>query len=421
MASLGIASPNRTLDCTARSCAGGRRRGERARRRGSSSGRIGTVNLHFPVFELPAEAQALRREVRAFIAAENRAGLWQRGGDFATHYDPAFSRRLGARGWLGMTWPRRYGGQERSMLERLVLSEELIAANAPIAAHWIADRQSGPLLLRYGSEAQRREFLPRIARGEIFFSIGMSEPDSGSDLASVRTRAVQVDGGWRIDGRKLWTSFAHLNHYAIVLARTGAAGESRHEGLSQFIVDLKAGDLEVRPIVNMAGQREFNEVVFTGSFVPDARLVGEPGNGWRQVTSELAYERSGPERYLSFIRLAEAALQCAGANPSPRLREALGRTSAKLIALRSMSIAVAALLQQGAMPNLEASLIKDLGTAFEREQIGVYRALRSELAPASAEYLSALAETTIYAPSWTLRGGTREILRGIVARGLGMR
>ncbi len=379
------------------------------------------MNLHFPVFELPAEAEALRGEVRAFLAAEKAQGLWRRSGDFATHYDPAFSRRLGARGWLGMTWPRQYGGHERSMLERLVLSEELIAANAPVAAHWIADRQSGPLLLGYGSEAQRREFLPRIARGEIFFSIGMSEPDSGSDLASVRTRAVKVDGGWRINGQKVWTTFAHLNDYAIVLARTGEAGESRHEGLSQFIVDLKAGDLEVRPIVNMAGQREFNEVIFGDTFVPDGRLVGEPGHGWRQVTSELAFERSGPERYLSFIRLAEAALQCAGPKPSPRLREALGRTSAKMIALRSMSIAVAALLQKGAMPNLEASLIKDLGTAFEREQIGVYRALRAELDAPSAEFLSALAETTIYAPSWTLRGGTREILRGIVARGLGMR
>jgi len=379
------------------------------------------VNLHFPVFDLPAEAEALRSEVREFVAAEERAGLWQRGGDFATHYDPAFSRRLGARGWLGMTWPRRYGGHERSMLERLVLTEELIAANAPIAAHWIADRQSGPLLLRYGSEAQRRQFLPGIARGETFFSIGMSEPDSGSDLASVRTRALKVDGGWAINGRKVWTTFAHLNHYAIVLARTGGAGESRHEGLSQFIVDLQGGDLEIRPIVNMAGQSEFNEVVFTDTFVPDERLVGEPGNGWRQVTSELAYERSGPERFLSFIRLAEAALQCAGPDPAPRIREALGRTSAKLIALRGMSIAVAALLQKGEMPNLEASLIKDLGTAFEREQIAVYRTLRSELVQPSAEYLSALAETTIYAPSWTLRGGTREILRGIVARGLGMR
>ncbi len=379
------------------------------------------MRFHFPVFDLPPEAEALRAEVRAFVAEELAAGRWQRGGDFASHYDPEFSRRLGKRGWLGMTWPREYGGQACSMLERLVVTEELLAASAPVAAHWIADRQSGPLLLRFGTEAQRETFLPRIVRGEIFFSIGMSEPDSGSDLASVRTRATPVKGGWTINGQKVWTTFAHRNDYAIVLARTDEAGKSRHDGLSQFIVDLKAADVKVRPIVNMAGQQEFNEVVFQDSFVPEDRVVGKIGNGWQQVTSELAFERSGPERYLSCIRLVEAALVAAGASPAPRLRAALGRMSAKLVALRAMSIAVAALLQKGDMPNLEASLIKDLGNAFEREQIAIFRTLQPELAAPSAQYLSALAETTLYSPSWTLRGGTREIMRGIVARGLGIR
>jgi alkylation response protein AidB-like acyl-CoA dehydrogenase len=379
------------------------------------------MRLRFPVHDLPPEAEALRAEVRAFLADELRLGRWTPGGDFATHYDPEFSRRLGARGWLGMTWPKKYGGGERSMLERLVLTEELLAANAPVAAHWIADRQSGPLLLRFGSEAQRARFLPGIARGEIFFSIGMSEPDSGSDLASVRTRAARADGGWRINGRKVWTSFAHLNHYAIVLARTGDAGESRHGGLSQFIVDLRAADVSVRPIVNMAGRKEFNEVLFADTFVPDELLVGEPGNGWHQVTSELAFERSGPERYLSCIRLVEATLHCARGGASPRVREALGRMAAKLTALRSMSIAVAAQLQAGGTPNLEAALIKDLGNSFEREQIAVFRALQGELPAIDAAWREALAETTVYAPSWTLRGGTREVLRGVVARAIGIR
>jgi len=379
------------------------------------------MRFHFPIFEFPVETEALRAEVRAFVAEEIAAGRWQRGGDFASNYDPTFSRRLGERGWLGMTWPRQYGGHERSMLERLVVTEELLAASAPVAAHWIGDRQSGPLLLRFGTEAQREAFLPCIARGEIFFSIGMSEPDSGSDLASVRTRATPAKGGWNINGQKVWTTFAHRNDYAIVLARTGEAGTTRHAGLSQFIVDLKASDVKVRPIVNMAGQQEFNEVIFQDTFVPEDRLVGEIGNGWHQVTSELAFERSGPERYLSCIRLVEAALQAAGDAPAPRLREALGRMSAKLVALRAMSIAVAALLQKGEMPNLEASLIKDLGNAFERDQIAIFRGLLPELAAPGADYLSALAETTIYSPSWTLRGGTREILRGIVARGLGIR
>jgi alkylation response protein AidB-like acyl-CoA dehydrogenase len=379
------------------------------------------MRLRFPIFEFPPQAEALRAEVRAFIRDEIAAGLWSPGGDYASHYDTAFSKRLGKRGWLGMTWPKRYGGHERSMLERLVVNEEVLAASAPVAAHWIGDRQSGPLLLRYGTESQREEFLPKLVRGEIFFSIGMSEPDSGSDLASVRTRAVKVQGGWTITGRKIWTTFAHRNDYAIVLARSGDAGATRHGGLSQFIVDLKAKDVKVRPIVNMAGQKEFNEVLFDDAFVPDERLVGEPDNGWQQVTSELAFERSGPERYLSSIRLAEAALACARAKPTPRVREALGRMSAKLIALRAMSIAIAAQLQNGEMPNLEAALIKDLGNAFEREQLAVFRAIGTELPQQSDDYKSALAESTIYAPSWLLRGGTREVLRGLVARGLGIR
>lgn len=379
------------------------------------------MDLGFPIHPLPPACATLRAQVRAFLAEEQANGLWSPEGDFSSHYDAAFSARLGARGWLGLTWPKAYGGHERSALERLVVTEELIAANAPVAAHWVADRQSGPMLLRFGTEAQRLRFMPGIARGEIFFSIGMSEPDSGSDLASVRTRARKVDGGWRIDGRKIWTTFAHRNHYAIVLARTGDAGESRHEGLTQFIVDLRRQDLQVRPIVNMAGREEFNEVLFDGTFVPDDCLVGEPGNGWHQVTGELAFERSGPERYLSCIRLVEATVRAAGPNPAPRVAEALGRLGAKLIALRAMSIAVATQLQQGLMPNLEASLIKDLGNAFERDQIEILRALADDLPALDHEWLEALSEATVYSPSWTLRGGTREVLRGLVARGMGVR
>lgn len=378
------------------------------------------MSIRFPIYELPPETEALREQVRAFVAEEISAGHWRPRGDFASHYDAGFSARLGARGWLGMTWPEPFGGHERSTLERLVVTEELLAANAPVAAHWIADRQSGPLLLRYGTEAQCREFLPAIARGESFFSIGMSEPDSGSDLASVRTRAEPVEGGWVLNGRKVWTTYAHLNHFAIVLARTGDAGPSRHEGLSQFIVDLRAADVQVRPIINMAGASEFNEVVFDQTFVPADRLVGEPGNGWTQVTSELAFERSGPDRYLSSIRQMECAARLAAGLDDDRLNDALGRACAKLIALRSMSISVAVKLQMGEMPNLEAALIKDLGNSFERDQIHVFRRLRC-LAPDDAHWRDALTESLLNSPSWTLRGGTREILRGMVARGLGLR
>src|SRR5262245_35904149 len=150
-------------------------------------------------------AEELRREVRDFLARElaggsavNRAGSWGR-------RDPDFSRKMGARGWIGMTWPKKYGGHERSALERYVVLEEVLAAGAPMGAHWVADRQSGPLLLRFGTEAQRQSILPRIAAGECYFCIGMSEPDSGSDLAATRTRAVAVQGGFLVNGTKIWT------------------------------------------------------------------------------------------------------------------------------------------------------------------------------------------------------------------------
>jgi alkylation response protein AidB-like acyl-CoA dehydrogenase len=380
-----------------------------------------TAAFRFTPAHLPPECDVLRREVRAFLAEELAAGLWTPGGDFGAGHSPEFSRRLGERGWIGMTWPKRYGGHERSALERYVVTEELLVAGAPVAAHWIADRQSGPLLLRYGSEEQRQEFLPRIARGEIFFSIGMSEPDSGSDLASLRSKAVKVEGGWSLTGTKVWTTWAHKSHYAITLLRTGPAGDSRHEGLTQFIVDLKDPGVTVRPIRNLAGNHEFNEVVLD-AFVPDDRLVGRPGDGWKQVTSELAFERSGPERFLSAIRVLRELTRRLGADPDPRAAEAVGRFTAHLWTLRKMSVSVAAMLQAGETPNLEAALVKDLGNAFEREIPEIARLVAPRRRqPSNDNFEEVLADVVLNAPSWTLRGGTREILRGIIARGLGLR
>src|SRR5215203_3451751 len=186
-------------------------------------------------------AEQVRAEVREFLAAELAAGSFSRHVDtWLSGVDPSFSRKLGERGWLGMTWPRRYGGHERSAMERYAVTEELLAAGAPVAAHWIADRQSGNAILRYGTEAQKAAMLPRIAAGECYFVIGMSEPDSGSDLASIRTRAVRNGSGdWVVNGAKVWTSNAHLSHYGIFLVRTAPADpSSRHAGMSQLLVDL---------------------------------------------------------------------------------------------------------------------------------------------------------------------------------------
>ena len=287
----------------------------------------------------------------------------------------------------------------------------------------MADRQSGPLLLRFGTEAQRERFLPRIARGELAFAIGMSEPDSGSDLASIRTRAERVEGGYRVNGTKIWTSNAHLSDYAIALFRTKVVPDKKHEGLSQFLVDLKSEGISIRPIIDLAGGHHFNEVHFQNCFVPDDMLVGKDGDGWKQVTTELAFERSGPERYLSSIRLIIELIREVGREPSERAAVVIGRLTAHLATLRQMSLSVAMMLQAGENPNLEAAVVKDLGTTFEQEIPEVVHALLG-IEPrlgSGTQFERTFGYLVEHAPSFSLRGGTREVLRGIIARGLGLR
>ena len=247
------------------------------------------------------ESDALREEVRDFLAQQRSVGGFvPRVDSWISGWDEEFSRELGRRGWLGMVIPRKYGGQGRSHLDRYVVTEELLAAGAPVAAHWVADRQVGPALMRYGTDYQRHRYLPGISRGETYFAIGMSEPESGSDLASVQTRAAKVDGGWELSGTKVWSSGAHHAAAFFVLARSEPLDPAhRHAGLSQFIVELDSPGIDIRPIKLLTGHHHFNEVLLEKVFVPDELVLGNPGDGWRQVTSELAVERSGPERILS--------------------------------------------------------------------------------------------------------------------------
>ena len=369
--------------------------------------------------ELPPAATALREEVRAFLAntlseypPAGRARSW-------VGFDGAFSAKLGAQGWLGMTWPAPYG-RSASALERYVVIEELLAAGAPVAAHWIGERQSGPLILRFGTDEQQKLLLPKIAAGEIFFCIGMSEPNSGSDLASIRTRAVRGDGGWVINGQKVWTTYAHKSHYMIALVRTGENSDDRHAGFSQFIVDLTTPGITVRPIRNMIGDEEFNEVIFEDAFVPDAMLVGD---GWQQVIAELAFERSGPDRFLSSFKLLTELIRISGETPGERAAIAVGRLTAHLVTLRQMSLAVAAQLDAGVQPIVEATVVKDLGVAFEQSIPEIAHELMG-LSPrlvGGSDFEKALAYVQQACVSFSLRGGTTEILRGVIARGLGLR
>lgn len=379
--------------------------------------------FRFDPVRMPAQAQALRGEVRAFIAAEVARGAFTPSRNSWSSFDPDFSRKCGARGYIGMRWPKRYGGHERSALERYVVTEEMLAGGAPVGAHWIADRQSGNQILHYGSERAKQTILPRIAAGECYFSIGMSEPDSGSDLAAVRTRAGKVEGGWRISGTKVWTSGAHRTNYLIALARTAPKEEDRHAGMTQFIVDLAQPGVSVRPIYNLYGGHDFNEVVFDEYFAPDDMVMGEPGMGWKLVTGELAFERSGPDRFLSTYQLLVESIRAVGAAPDARAANEIGRFVAHLATLRRMSTSVAGMLERGAQPAVEAALVKDVGTAFEREIPETFRQLipTEPSLGEGASYPELLGMGILRAPGFTIRGGTREILRGMIARGLGLR
>jgi alkylation response protein AidB-like acyl-CoA dehydrogenase len=372
------------------------------------------------LFETPPGVRKLRQEVRTLLDRElagtdpvRRANCWMR-------HDADFSRALGQAGFIGMVWPKRFGGHDRSPAERYIVLEELLAAGAPVCAHWVADRQSGPLILKYGTEQQKQRLLPGIVRGETYFCIGLSEPGAGSDLASVRTHARRVPEGWRISGQKIWTTNAHRSQFMIALVRTGSI-EERQAGLSQFIIDLSVPGLTVKPIVDLTGASEFNEVWFDDVLVPEEMLIGEVGQGWRQVTAELALERSGPERYLTSFSLLKALIQHARGAGSEALTSVIGQAVAELWTLRQMSMSTAAKLAQGQDPSVEAAIVKDLGTAFEQS----LPVLAQDLLEVDLSDPSDLARLLAYLlqvfPSFSLRGGTREILRGIIARGLGLR
>jgi acyl-CoA dehydrogenase len=355
--------------------------------------------------------------VRAFVASEQANGSFTpRSDSWLSGHSPEFSRTLGAKGWIGMTFPQLYGGAGKTALERFVVIEELLAAGAPVAAHWFGDRQVGPLILRYGNEAQRHKFLRDIARGECYFAIGMSEPDSGSDLASVRCAAKRVETGWRLTGRKVWTSHAHRSHYILVLCRTSGTHGDRHRGLSQLIVDMTAPGVETRPIRLITGDDHMCEVTFDDAFVPGSMLVGIEGDGWPQVMSELAFERSGPERVLSTYPLLEEALtSLAGSQKTPG--PALGAAIARLTALRRLSLSVAIAVDAGDVPALQAAIVKEVGTRFERDLVNDVR-LEVEPEDRSPALSASLSDAILHAPGFTLRGGTSEILCGIIAKAL---
>ncbi len=382
--------------------------------------------IRFDPMRLPSGTEELRAEVRAFLDEEVARGTFDPAvGLKGPGYDRGFSQRAGARGWIGMTWPKAYGGQERSHLDRYVVTEEMRAASAPTWSHFVADRQSGPVILKYGSDRLKAEILPAICRGDLCFAIGMSEPGSGSDLFAASTKAVLEGDHYRVNGRKIWTSNAHRAEYMIALLRTSPPTEdNRRHGLTQFLVPMDTAGITVSPISAMPGMSDFNEVLFEDVMIPADHVLGEIDGAWKQATAELAYERSGPERFLETFYVLTALVRQLGETPDARGAEGLGRLTAQLHTLRRMSVSVAGMLHAGHEPVLESSIVKDVGTLWEQALPAEARRLSAftESDPGNqADFEDLLEFAALTAPKFTIQGGTTEILRGIIARGLGMR
>ena len=380
--------------------------------------------FHLPTVQFTQEQEQFRLDVRTFLKDELAKGTFTPKCDsWLSGDDPEFSKLIGQKGWIGLTWPKKYGGQERSSIDRYILTEEFLAVGAPVAAHWFADRQTGPLLLRYGTEEQRDHFLPKIVKGECYFGIGLSEPNSGSDLASVSTRAEKVDGGWIVNGQKIWTSNAHLCHYMVTLVRTSPFdGKNKHAGLSQLIVDLHVEGVTVVPIKFLTGEHHYNEVFFDNVFVPDNMVVGEVGNGWIQGLAELAFERSGPERILSTFPLIDELIQELKRQNNLEGLQQASKIVARLWGLRNLSIGVAQLLESGNGDDVSipAALVKALGTKFEQSIPEITRLIVQTYPTLDAHRKidRFMAESILHAPGFTIRGGTSEVLYGVVAKGV---
>lgn len=379
-----------------------------------------------PPAAVPADGLTrLRTEVRAFVRDALEAGRFTpRCDSWHTGWDEGFTRCLASRGWIGMTLPAHYGGHGRSPVERHVVVEELLASGAPLAAHWAADRQIGQSLMRFGTDEQRERFLPAIARGECYFAIGMSEPDSGSDLASVRTTATASEGGWILNGCKLWVTGAHRAHAIVVFARTSPLDATRrHAGFSQFVVLADSPGLTIRPIVSIAGDHHFNELVFNDVFVPGDLLLGQVGGGWEQVTAELAFERAGPERFMSTYPLMAHMVQVARESGTEPAAGSLGSLLVRFASLRQLSLAVAGSLAKGVAADIPAALVKEMGTRLEGDVVDVAREILNVEPDPDSDDKSArlLGQAALQRAGFTIRGGTSEILRGIVARGIGLR
>ncbi len=389
-------------------------------------------------FTFTKAQEAFRAEVREFLLSEIEAGTFStRCGDLIQPGSRQFSRKLAERGWIGMTWPREYGGQGRPYVDKAILMEELFRVQAPLGYHFLADRQVGPALIHFGSERQKEFFLPRIVRAEegVAFCLLFSEPNAGSDLAGVATTAVRDGDHYILNGQKVWTSGAHAADYGWVLARTDLdPSANRYQSASEFIVDMKTPGITVRPIVNMAGESHFNEVFFDEVRIPADGLVGRENAGFKQIMAQMDYERAGLERLMQNYPLFEQLKQHLRDSDPSETPEALRAWARDRVAQLEIEYGIGRLLcyytawtiDQGKSPTTQAAMCKAFCTQYEQRVNDVASQILGPVCQIRrgvdwAPLRGDLAESLLWGPSYTLQGGSVEILKNIIAlRGLGL-
>ena len=380
-------------------------------------------------FEWTPEQLSLRQELRSFLSAEMTPSIVANADE---GYSRDFSRKMGQRGLIGLPWPTEYGGRGFGHMERLIYSEEMLLSGAPISHHLVAERQMGPSIIMVGTEEQKQQFLPPIARGELGVAIGYSEPDTGSDLAGLTTRAVQDGDDYVVNGAKVWNS-AHRLDYIWLAARTDPDAP-KHRGISVFMVDLNSPGVTISPILDMANYARFCLVSLEDVRVPKTALIGEENRGWYVVAANLDFERSGIERvaqgyplWLEFLAFVKKAKFNGGRLiDDPRVRHALAQTQIEFEVGRLLCYKVAYETAMGRVPNIEATASKLFGCEVSQRRartmsqiLGLY----GQLAPGSpyAPLAGRVEREWMYAITWTIAGGTSEILRNVIAtRGLGL-
>jgi alkylation response protein AidB-like acyl-CoA dehydrogenase len=388
-------------------------------------------------FRHSPDIEEFRQEVRDFIKDALPAG-WDNtdpygaedgAGKSTRELRHELAKKLGERKWLAMAWPKEYGGLGASHMQQLVYNEEM-AYNAVPGGFSMGVAWVGPAIMLYGTDDQKERYLPRITSGEDVWCTLYSEPEAGSDLAALQTRAVADGDDFVINGQKIWTSNADGSNWGWLAARTDPEAP-KHKGISTFVVPMDAPGITVRPLINMAGQPGFNEVFFDNVRIPKDHLVGELNRGWYHVAVALDFERSGIAAYAGGRRLLEQLVDYVREHPTllrdnPQVRMRLADRAIEVAAGTNIAYRIPWMQSQGIIPNYEASISKLFGSEFQQrlaatgvQMLGTYGGLEpgSKYAPLKGR----LERMYLTAVSATIAAGTSEVQRGIIAtRGLGL-